>query len=157
VDDIDRFITDHYEAVRRAIALAIGDPGRAEEVTQEAFSRALERWGQVSVMDRPVAWVYVVALNAARRDLKRSSRKDGDFGRIMESVDASGRVATAVSVRTAVATLPARQRAAVVLRYLADLSVAEVAGAMGCAEGTVKSTLHAALGRLRIELGDDDE
>jgi len=45
----------------------------------------------------------------------------------------------------------------VVLRYLADLSTAQVAEAMGCAEGTVKSTLHAALVHLRVEMKEDDQ
>ena len=58
-------------------------------------------------------------------------------------------------VRSALARLPLRQRAAVVLRFLGGLSVAEVAEAMGCAEGTVKATLHGALRRLRIECDEE--
>ena len=57
----------------------------------------------------------------------------------------------------AIATLPARQREAVVLRYLADLSVKDVAEAMGCAVGTVKATLNHALRTLRVELEEDDD
>jgi RNA polymerase sigma-70 factor (ECF subfamily) len=65
-------------------------------------------------------------------------------------------VVTRVSVRDAIATLAPRQRQAVVLRYLADLPVRDVAEAMGCAEGTVKATLHQALRAMRIELEDKD-
>jgi RNA polymerase sigma factor (sigma-70 family) len=63
---------------------------------------------------------------------------------------ASGVVTTLV-LREAIVGLPPRQRAAIVLRYLADLSIAEVAAAMDCAEGTVKATLHQALRSLRID------
>jgi RNA polymerase sigma factor (sigma-70 family) len=62
-----------------------------------------------------------------------------------------------VSVRDAITTLPARQREAVVLRYLADLPLADVAAAMGCAVGTVKATLHNALRSLRVELEEDED
>ena len=57
----------------------------------------------------------------------------------------------------AITTLPARQREAVVLRYLADLPLADVADAMGCAVGTVKATLHHALRALRVELEEDED
>ena len=60
-------------------------------------------------------------------------------------------------MREAITTLPPRQREAVVLRYLADLPLADVAEAMGCALGTVKATLHQALGSLRVELEEDDD
>ena len=60
-------------------------------------------------------------------------------------------------MRDAIATLPPRQREAVVLRYLADLPLADVADAMGCALGTVKATLHQALKALRIEFEETDD
>jgi RNA polymerase sigma factor (sigma-70 family) len=65
-------------------------------------------------------------------------------------------VTVSISLASALATLPARQRTAVVLRFLADLSVAEIAEAMGCAEGTVKSTLHSALDRMRLRVEGED-
>ncbi|MCU1428746.1 MAG: polymerase, sigma-24 subunit, subfamily, partial [Actinomycetia bacterium] len=68
-----------------------------------------------------------------------------------------GSVATRLTIRNALDTLPARQREAVVLRYLADLSVEQTATAMGCAPGTVKSAAHTALETLRIELEEDDD
>ena len=66
------------------------------------------------------------------------------------------RVATRLSVREAIATLPARQRQAVVLRYLADLPIADIADAMGCATGTVRATLHQAMQSMRVELDDQE-
>ena len=61
---------------------------------------------------------------------------------------------TGETLRDAIKKLPTRQRLAVTLRYYADLPLAEVAAAMGCAVGTAKSTLHAALTHLRVDLDD---
>jgi RNA polymerase sigma factor (sigma-70 family) len=105
-------------------------------------------------MDRPASWVYVVALHVAfrrRRDVAVPDHASADGTNIAEMV------ATRESVRAAIARLPERQRAAIVLRYFVDLPLADIALAMECAVGTVKSTLHTALQRLGVELDGDDE
>lgn len=154
VDSFEAFLEENFDPIRRALVLALGDPARAEELAQEAFARAYARWSTVSVMQRPVAWIYVVAMNKARRDLRREAR---DHGAMVEPVsdDPSGQVATAVTVRAALATLAPRQRAVVVLRCLADLSTRETATALKCSPGTVKATLHAAFAHLRVEMEED--
>jgi RNA polymerase sigma-70 factor (ECF subfamily) len=111
-------------------------------------------------MERPVGWVYVVAMNVVRRGARRRARETDVVGGSVTPMvvgDVGGGVTTQVALRVAVAALPERQREALVLRYLADLSVAETATAMGCAPGTVKSAVHAALATLRIELEDDED
>ena len=98
-------------------------------------------------------WVYVVACNEARRSWRHEQRApkwSGSERPVVE--DAAGRVATVLDLDAALNQLGERQRAAVVLRYFADLPLAEIAAVMGCATGTVKATLHQALDRLRIEL-----
>jgi RNA polymerase sigma-70 factor (ECF subfamily) len=62
----------------------------------------------------------------------------------------------AVTVANALGTLTPRQREMVVLRFQADLPVKDIAAAMGCADGTVKATLHQALRALRVEFEDED-
>jgi RNA polymerase sigma-70 factor (ECF subfamily) len=64
---------------------------------------------------------------------------------------------SALDVREAVASLPAAQRAAVVLRYMHDLSVSEVARVMGCSEGTAKTHLFRARRTLSTRLGEEDD
>lgn len=138
------------------MALVLKDRGRAEEVVEEAFARALARWSRVSHMERPAAWVYVVAVNAEKRRLARDRT---DAAADLASVAVSGgqdATAERLDLGAAVASLPSRQRATVVLRYLADLSNQQVADALGCSVGTVKSALHTALAKLRIELEDAD-
>lgn len=153
--DFEAFVAQHHDAVVRALTLALSDRPRAEDAAQEAFAKAFRQWRRVSVMDRPVAWVYVVALNGARRELRRElSAPAPDV--LGSAPDLAGLVANGVSVREALAVLAPRQRVAVVLRYLADLQVAEVATAMGVSVGTAKATLHTALARLRVELTPDE-
>jgi RNA polymerase sigma factor (sigma-70 family) len=144
----EAFYDENHDAVRRTLSAALRDPLVADEATQEAFTRAYVHWRRVSQMDRPDGWVYVVAVRIA-------TRRVPDFG-VREiqphEEDIADQVTTREMLRSAIDRLPDRQRLAIVLRYLADLSVNDVASAMDCAAGTVKSTLHAALTRLHIDL-----
>ena len=106
-------------------------------------------------MDRPDGWVYVVAVRVAmrRRPTAGSPDRENERAGHRRSRTYDPRdVANRRSDR-----LPERQRLAIVLRYLADLPVVDVAAAMGCAAGTVKSTLHAALARLQVGLDETEE
>ena len=155
--EFDEFYESYFDRVARALTLAGADRELARDATQEAFARALRHWRKVRDMDRPDGWVYVVAMNQLRDNWRRSDRRgerapQSDDG----AIDNTSAVATRLSVREAIATLPARQRQAVVLRYLADLPLADVADAMGCAIGTVKATLHQAMQNMRVELDDEE-
>jgi RNA polymerase sigma factor (sigma-70 family) len=105
-------------------------------------------------MDRPETWVYVVAMNHLR-DYWRKLDRTAALDQVVN--DDAGSVAVRLSVREAIATLPPRQRQAVVLRYLADLPLTDVADAMGCALGTAKATVHRALHAMRIELTENED
>lgn len=149
----ESFFDEYYEQVRRALGVAFADWALAEDAAQEAFAQAYVQWRAVSVMERPAGWVYVVALRGGRR--QRSRR----FAHVepAEESDPAEKVVEREALEELLSRLPDRQRLAVVLRFLADLPLLDVAAAMGCAVGTVKSTLHAALTRLRVELSDLDE
>lgn len=150
--DFEAFFVEHHRAVVQALTLALADRARAEDAAQDAFAKAYRQWKRVAMMDRPVAWVYVVALNGARKDLRRDrSAPIPDLAG--PAADHAATTAVKVSVRDALDVLAPRQRVAIVLRYLSDLQVAEVAKAMGCSEGTAKATLHTALAKLRTHLG----
>jgi RNA polymerase sigma-70 factor (ECF subfamily) len=133
--------------------VAFRDPLLAEEAAQEAFTRAYTRWERVRSMERPAGWTYVVAVRVARR-----RRRDllGETGAAAAGRDVAKEVVDRVTMQAAIAELPARQRVALVLRHYADLPLDDIAHAMGCAVGTVKSTLHAAHTRLHMELEDED-
>jgi RNA polymerase sigma factor (sigma-70 family) len=149
----EAFFDECYEQVRRALTIALADPVLAEDSAQDAFARAYVQWRAVSAMERPAGWVYVVALRGGRRQRSRRYQPDEP----MPAPDAIGEMVEREALEEVLERLPDRQRIAVVLRYLADLPLVDVAAAMGCAVGTVKSTLHAALARLRVELDDIDE
>ncbi len=156
MNSFDQFFREHYARVVGSLRLAGGDVGEAEDAAQEAFAKAMLRWKSVSVMERPATWVYVVAIRELRR---RRPRRDEPAGSELASSEGSspdhaGAVAAEADVERALAALPPRQRLAVVLRFHADLTVPEVSRAMRCSEGTVKSTLHTAIDRLRTQLGD---
>ena len=149
----EEFFRGRYGEVVRSMRLMVGDHARAEDLAQEAFARACRHWRRVSRLDRPVAWVYVVACNEARRGWRRDQRAASTVvasAGIVE--DAAGTIATVLDVRAALSHLTERQRAAVVLRFVADLPLADIAEVLGCATGTVKATLHQALAHLRVEL-----
>ena len=154
--NFETFFAQHFDSVRRSLAVALGDAGLAEEFAQEAFMRALRRWRVVSNHERPSTWVYVVAVRAAGRRLS-DDRRPSAWAPAVDGQDELGSVTTVVAIRDALKSLAPRQRLAVVLRYLVDLPLADVAEVMGCSVGTVKSTLHTALGHLRVELDEWDD
>ena len=150
-ESFEAFFAEQFESVFRGLSVAFRDPLLAEEAAQEAFARAYVRWNHVSAMERPAGWVYVVAVRVAlkrRRPERPAPATPGGRGMEDEVVDR-------VTMQRAIAGLPERQRLALVLRHYGDLPLDEIASAMGCAVGTVKSTLHAAHTRLHVDLDDD--
>jgi RNA polymerase sigma factor (sigma-70 family) len=153
VGSFEAFYEQHFGPVYRSLWISFREPGLAEEAAQEAFARAFSHWRRVEKMDRPVGWVYVVAVRyGLRRAVPIRAVDLAPPGN-----DPMEQIATGETLRAAIEKLPTRQRLAVTLRYYADLPLAEVAAAMGCAVGTAKSTLHAALARLRVDLDNTRE
>lgn len=146
--DAEAFCGAMIDRLVGSMALYVGDRPLAEEIAQEALARAWERWDQVGTMDSPEAWVFATARNLARRRLTRRAM-ERRVSALRNHPAPPPDVAEAVAVRSAVAALPERQRATVIARYFLGLSIAETAGLMGCAEGTVKAATHQALSSLR--------
>jgi RNA polymerase sigma-70 factor (ECF subfamily) len=146
-DDFSTWYGLEYARVCATLGLAIGDRGLAEEATAEAFARALATWPRVREKASPTAWVYTVALNEVRSRLRRL--------RLEHRYNARQRLGyhppppdPDPELWAAVAQLPPRARQAIALRYVADLSEAEVAEAMGISRGTAAATLSKARKRL---------
>jgi DNA-directed RNA polymerase specialized sigma24 family protein len=134
------------------LSAAIGDAEGGREAADEALTRAFERWDQVSVMSSPTGWTYRVGLNAARRSQRRRAMERRLLGRpVVHTVPGPTGELWAI-----VADLPARQRTAVLLRHISQLTEAEIADVMGIARGTVSSTLRAAYQRLGIAIRDEE-
>lgn len=146
------FLVEH----RRLVALALawtGDPEVARDVAQEALARAYRQWDRVVALESPGGWAHRVAVNLLidrRRELDRRARVAGRLAgdETVELPEPAG------SWVAAVRGLPDRERAAVVLHYVVDLSIADVADRLGVTVGTVKSSLAHARGKLRAALAE---
>jgi RNA polymerase sigma-70 factor (sigma-E family) len=130
-----------------------GDGAAAEDDLQNAFAKVYAQWARVRRADHPEAYVRRMVLNEVL-----GGRRNGFLKRERphQHVEPPGSVASpedAVvahdAIWSAVRSLPPRQRAVVVLRYYEDLSEAEIAEALGCSRGTVKSQASAAIAALR--------
>lgn len=141
------------------LTLYCGNKALGEELAQEALARACLRWKQLKDMASPQAWVHRVAINLANSHFRRAAAERRARRRqAAQSSQASPSAETtdAVAVRDAVASLPRRQRAALVLRYFADLPVTEVAELMDCPDNTVKTLTRRALQRLGSDLQEPE-
>lgn len=156
-DAFDRFVTARWSALLHlAHLLTGGDRHRAEDLLQEALVKLWFAWPRVAEQ-APEAYVRRVLTRAAARSARRRWWGERPVEQLPELPEA-GDVATAVEERTrlesALALLPVRQRAAVVLRYYQDLSEGQVAEALGCPVGTARSLTSRGVARLRQFLGD---
>jgi RNA polymerase sigma-70 factor (ECF subfamily) len=152
----DEVYAAHFADLTVQLYAYFGDRQEAQDAVQEAFCRAYSRWRTVSRYDDPVAWIRRVAWNLAVSRWRRT-RTALTFLRRQrrDEVLLDGPGPDRVALVAALATLPAGQRRAMVLRYLADLSIAEIADREGVAEGTVKSWLHRGRAALAAELGTE--
>jgi RNA polymerase sigma-70 factor (ECF subfamily) len=143
VDPAFRELFEHeFQTVFRACYLVTGDRAAAEDATQEAFARCLERWGRLRDQPWVAGWVTTTALNLARRSLRRRPAPP-EPERIEPQPDLG------LDLWRGIRALPPRQQEALLLHYAADLPLSEVAQVMGCGEGTVKTHLSRARAALR--------
>ena len=129
------------------------DLALAEDLVQEAFCRALARWSKVRAYDDPVGWVPRVAWNLATSNWRRA-RRAGPGPSETATVSVPGPSPERVVLMRALATLPVPQRRAVIMYYLGDMPVADVAEIEGASENTVKQRLHRARAALAEQLAD---
>ena len=160
--DFSGFYSAHHGRLIGALTLYTGDRELAMDLAQETMARAYRDWRKVAHLDAPAAWLHRVGFNLANSAFRRkliewraSARTRHDDAH--HDPDAGD----AVAVRRLVASLPARQKTALVLRYYVDLPVSAVAEDMGCAEGTVRALTSQALSALRrsglaVDFEEDD-
>ncbi|MGY6501538.1 MAG: RNA polymerase sigma factor [Acidimicrobiales bacterium] len=151
--DFEEFFQEEYPALVRAVFPIVGDVGDAEAIVQEAFVKAMARWPRLRGFDRPGAWVRRVAI----RDAVRQSARRARPWEPSPSASAVDSITDRVDLDRALAQLSARQRAAVVLHHLLGWPTAEVAGALGCADATVRVHLHRGRAALATILTTDPQ
>ncbi len=149
----DWFVKQRQGQLLRLAWSLTGEREAAADLAQEALVRLWRAWDR---LDADPSWPYLrrilvsVFLTSKRRRWHGEQPAD-DVDR-PAGVDVAGQVATEELIAAWLATLPPRQRAAVVLRYLDDLSVEATAELLGCQPGTVKSQTARALDHLRAAL-----
>jgi RNA polymerase sigma-70 factor (ECF subfamily) len=150
----DAWYRREHPVLAGAMLLVCGNRVDAAEAADEAFSRALERWDRVSTMASPTGWTYRVAVNVAKRRHRRRALEARLLHRQPRADDVEGPAGEAWLL---VGSLPLRQRTAVVLRHLGQLTEVEIADVMGIGRSTVSSTLRAAHAALARQLAPDLE
>jgi RNA polymerase sigma-70 factor (sigma-E family) len=135
---------ERYVPMVRLAYLMVGSATVAEDLVQDAFARMYRHW---DTTQHPRAYLRTAVVNACRSHLRRLALERAY--RRHPSAAANHQVAEADELFDALAVLPSRQRAALVLRFYEDLSEADIAVALGCRPGTVKSLLHRGLAELR--------
>jgi RNA polymerase sigma-70 factor (ECF subfamily) len=146
----DWYRAEHARLVT-LITAVVGDADRGRDAVDDALARAYERWDRVSLMASPTAWTYRVALNVARRRARRQAIEARLLGRSRPELVPG----PTGELWLVVAELPVRQREAVLLRHVAQMTEAEIADVMGIKRGTVSSTLRAAYQRLGLAMDDE--
>lgn len=157
-DSLELLFRAHYGRLVRALTLVAGDREVAADAVQEAFVKAHLQWWRIRRYDDPIGWVRRVAINRLRDGHRRRARERRALAQLapVATVDVGPGVeeqattgADDARLAALLAGLPRQQRLAVTLYYVAELTVAEVAHAMGLNPGTVKFHLHQGRERLR--------
>ncbi len=149
------FFRDEYPRLVPMLHVLTGDRHRAEDLAQEALFRAQRDWRRISAYDRPGAWVRRVALHAASNAGRRRGREERALGRVGVAEATTELPDADEALWRAVRGLPDQQRWALVLHYVEDRSVADVAAVLECSEGTVKTHLSRARATLARRLGEE--
>ena len=131
-----------YDAMVRLAALLLGTDATAEEIVQDCFIKVGRRWATV---DHPAAYLRAAVVNACRSQRRRAAL---ERARRPQPIAIEADLG-ADEVWDALACLPYRQRAALVLRFYEDMAEPDIAAALGCRPATVRSLVHRGLAQLR--------
>jgi RNA polymerase sigma-70 factor, ECF subfamily len=137
----DDLYAAHFGPLTVQVYAFVGELSEAQDLVQEAFSRAWERWDRIAGYEDPVGWVRRVAWNLAVSRWRRM-RTAAMFLRREPPPAVAGPEPDRVVLVRALSRIPADQRRALVLYHMADMSVPQIAEQCGVAEGTVRSWLH---------------
>jgi RNA polymerase sigma-70 factor (sigma-E family) len=148
----DDFVVMHGAGLLRTARLITLDDGDAEDLVQECLLRLARHWRRVGEMDQPASYARRVLVNLAMRGSKKRSRERAELGNDLdEGFDSA--IDDLFGVReellAALRQLTPRQRTMLALRYFQDLPESQVAEALGCTVGTVRSTTSRSLAQLR--------
>jgi RNA polymerase sigma-70 factor (sigma-E family) len=149
----------HYQALVRLAAMLVRDTPTAEEVVQDAFIAMHDGWERLRDAEKALAYMRQAVVNRSRSVLRHRLVVEKNQQKPPPDMPSAEHGAMTLLERSAVIAalrdLPARQREAIVLRYYADLSEAEIAAAMKITPGAVKSHTSRGMAALRAALEQD--
>jgi RNA polymerase sigma-70 factor (sigma-E family) len=148
------FVLTAQPRLRRTAYLICGDWHHAEDIVQTALAQVYSRWPRLSANGDPGGYVHRAVVNAAIDERRRPWRRELAAAYLPDR-SAQPDDGLTVEVLGALARLPRRQRAVVVLRYVEDTDVETTAALLGISPGTVKSQSAKGLAVLRVTLSDD--
>jgi len=147
----DAFVRARLPALLRFAYALTGDPHTAADLVQDALERTGMRWNKVERQGDPEGYVRRAILNG-RVSRWRKHRRETLVDCVPERITSYEVPSRDEQLWQLLATLPARQRAVIVLRYYEDMSEIQIAATLGCSPGTVKSQSSKALAKLRVAL-----
>jgi RNA polymerase sigma-70 factor (ECF subfamily) len=165
--DLQAASREHFARIHRAALVLTGNPWDADDLAQETFLVMAARADRFRGHSSVYTWLYGILLNLDRRLRRRSSLTRRKLRVVWDRESVRDATAPAAdlpaevgewqrSLWAQVATLPDGQRQALVLRYSEHLSYDEIAAALGCPVGTVKSRIFNGLATLRQRLADEN-
>lgn len=139
----ETFYREHFRPVVALVYSLSGSRWAAEDIAQDVFLQAHRDWDRIGRFDSPAGWVRTVAVNAARSRFRRLGAETRALRRWfgMQPTAFPEVEAPFDEFWAEVRRLPKRQAQVIALHYLSDMSVADIAAALGIAESTVKSSL----------------
>jgi RNA polymerase sigma-70 factor, ECF subfamily len=157
LEGFEAFYAASYRRIVGQVFAMLGDLHEAEDVAQDAFAKASFHWGRIAAYDQPEAWVRRVAFNQAHNSTRRARRWLVALARHGPPPEVPAASADRLDLHQAMGRLSQRHREVLVLHYVAELSVEEMAGQLRLPVGTVKSRLNRARNALAEQLGDERE
>jgi RNA polymerase sigma-70 factor (sigma-E family) len=153
VDAFEQWAGEAARPLFRTAWLLCGDWHRAEDLVQETFARMYRHWGRA--IDEPTAYARTVLVRAFLSQRRLRSAGEHPMADVPERRVADGDPELRRTLIAALATLPPKDRAVLVLRYLADRSVEDVARDLDSSQGAVRIQAMRALAKLREAVGED--
>jgi RNA polymerase sigma-70 factor (sigma-E family) len=155
-DEFTGFVSVRLGALRRVAYLLCQDWQRADDLVQLAITRLYVRWDRARTMEHPDAYARTILVREFLGERRSGWARKVRLGASVPDAEGPEHDSDAVlDMRAALAGLPPRQRATIVLRYYCDLNVEQTAQLLDCSAGTVKSQTAKALEALRARLGPD--
>jgi RNA polymerase sigma-70 factor (sigma-E family) len=152
----EEYVLTRGPALVRLARLLLGDDHRADDLVQEVLAKAYPRWARIARADDPDRYVRRMLVNARNSWWRRAVRRREISLAGVDALPASSSGVDSAdrdALWQLVAALPARQRAALVLRYYEDLDDAAIAEILGCSAVTVRTHVMRGIATLRAKVG----